>query len=150
MYAQCTVIIDIQYNISMPNHLHPKSLRPFSFCATTMHVIWVMNTGGPSRFSAFGWQFTAYRCIHYWLTNMARLPDLSVTSSSCSISMTYHRQFSKSSPCATALSGELCSWMKGLMRHGGSHSSGFTLRIDHSFFDSYDITDLHFVSKFCL
>jgi len=40
--------------------------------------------------------------------------------------------------------------MNRWMLHDGSHSYRFVLRIDRSFYESYAITDLYFVSKFCL
>ena len=60
----------------------------------------------------------------------------------------YQEQFLTSRPCAAGLSGELCSWMYGLMQHKGCHSCGIRLWIDRSFDESYDITDLNIVSIF--
>jgi len=55
--------------------------------------------------------------------------------------MTYHKQFSKSRPCAPGLCRELCSGLHNRMQHDGRHSSGFVLRIDRLTYDTYDITN---------
>jgi len=53
----------------------------------------------------------------------------------------------KYQPCAPGLGGE-CIWMRGYMLHVGCHSDWFVLSTDRSFYDSYDITHLNFVSIF--
>ena len=143
-------IIDIQYIVSMYIHFHPNTSMTLCFWAATIHGIWAMLDIGPLRFSAFGRQFIAYRSIYQFLIYLARLVHLSLSSSFSSISMTYHKQFSKSRPGAAVLGGELCSWMHARMPHDSHQSSGFRLRIDHYFYDSYDSIDLNFVSTFGL
>jgi len=61
--------------------------------------------------------------------------------------MMYNEQLSKSRLGAADLSGELCRWLHGQMQCDGCHSSGFRQRTDRSFYISYDITDVNFVSK---
>jgi len=81
---------------------------------------------------------------------MALRPHLSVSSSFSSIPTMYYKQFSKCLPCAGGLRGELCNWMDGVMQHDCGHSSGLMVRIDRSFYDMYDMTDLNCDSKFRL
>jgi len=50
--------------------------------------------------------------------------------------------------CAPGLCGELCSWIHGWIQDDGCRSDRFGVRTDHSFFDTYDITHLNFVSIF--
>jgi hypothetical protein len=71
-----------------------------------------------------------------------------LSSSFSSISMTYHKQFQISQPCAPDLCGKLCSWIHGWIQHDGCHSYRFVIRTDRSFYDTYDITHLNFVSIF--
>jgi len=61
--------------------------------------------------------------------------------------MLYHKQFLIFRPYAGGLSGELWSWLHGLLQTDSCHSSGFWVCFDPSFNESYDITDLNFVSK---
>ena len=145
-----TVIIDCQYIVSMYNHLHSKASRHISFWSTTIHVICAMNDIGPSQFSTSGREYTAYRFMHSFLTSMAQLSPISISSSLSSISMTYLKQFSKSRTCAASLSKKFCGSIHGLMQCDGCDSSGFGLRNDRIFYDSYDITNLNYVSTFRL
>ena len=64
--------------------------------------------------------------------------------------MTYHKQFPKYWLYAPGRKAELHNWIGGWMLHDGGHSYRFALRIDRSFYDTYAITALYFVSKFCL
>jgi len=145
-----SAIIDSQCIISRYNHLHPKASRPPCFWATTIHVVLGMSDIRPSGFSAFGRQFTSNWTLHWSLVCIARLTNLSVSGIFSPISTTYHMQFSKSWHFAAGLSGELSRWIHGMMQGDGHHSSEFILRIDLSFYDSYDITDSNVVSKFRL
>jgi hypothetical protein len=137
------VIIASQHNVSIYIHLHSKASRPLSFWSTTIHVIWMINDVILPCFSAFGQLFTTWKCSYWFEIYIVWLSHHSLSSTFSSISKMYHMQFSKSWPCASGLSGELRSWMHGLMQHNGSHSSRFRLGIDCSFDASYDITDLN-------
>jgi len=82
------------------------------------------------------------------LVNIARLPHHSLSSSFSSISMTYHKQFQISQPCAPGLCGKLCSWIHGWIWHDSCGIDWFVMRTDRSSYDTYDITHLNFVSTF--
>jgi len=125
-----------------------RSFITSQFLISAIHAIWVRNDVALSHSRAFGRQFTACRTFHLFLVNIARLPHLSLSSSFSSISMTYHKQFQISQPCARGLCGELCSWIHGWMQHDGRRSDWFVLSTDCSFYDTYDITHLNFVSMF--
>jgi len=139
-----TVIIYTQYTMWMYNHLRPQALRHLTFWATTIHVICRINVVAPSQFSAFRPQFRVYGSTSQFWTYRARNTELSSSSLFSSISMTYHKQFSKPRPCAAVLIGVVCRWLHGLMQHDGCHSSGFTLNTDCTSHDSYDTADLNF------
>ena len=114
---QCSTIIhkmhiaidNTQYIVSMYTRLHRKASRSLSFWATTLHLFWVMNGVGPSCFSTFGWQLTACSSTQLFLIYIARHVHFTISSSFSSISMTYHKQISKSQPCVAGLSWELYS-----------------------------------------
>ena len=44
-----TVFIDSQYIVSMYQDMHPNALRPLSFWAPSIYVIWAMNDIDPLR-----------------------------------------------------------------------------------------------------
>jgi len=113
-------------------------------------VLWAMDNVVLWHYSAFSWQFTACRSIHWLFINIAQLADFPISSSISSISMTYHKQFSKCWLCAPGLNAEWGSWMNGWMQQNGGHSYRFVLRIDRSIYDSYAITKWIFVSKIYL
>ena len=94
----------------------------------------------------FGRQFMAYRSFHKFLVYIARLPHHSLSGSSSSMSMMYHKQFPISRPCAAGLCGELCSWLHAWMHHDSRHSDRFILSTNRSIYDSYDITHSNSVS----
>jgi len=97
------VIIESQYIVSMYNHLHPKASTPPCFWATTTQDIWEMNDVVSSCHSRFGWQLTAYTSIHWFWIYIALRLHLSLYSSFSPLSMTYHKQWSKSETmCTTA------------------------------------------------
>ena len=151
MYATMhTVIIDCQCTVSRYRYLPPKASRRRNFWSTTLHGMWVIHDVCLSRSSAFGEQFTGCRSIHWFSIFIARLPHLPLSTLSSSISMTYRKQSSNARPWAAALWAELCSWMDGSMQHDGCHSSQCAFHFDCSFDDTYDITNLNFVSKFGL
>ena len=141
-------IIDSQWFFSTYYFLHPNDLSPLAIWFTTSCVTWGINDVPTSRSSAFGRQWAACRPGHWFLINSAWLSHHSWSSSFSSISMTYHKQFSKSRPCWPGLSSELCIWMHGWMQHDGCHAYRFVLRFDRCFYDSYDITYLKVVGKF--
>jgi hypothetical protein len=91
---------------------------------------------------------TPYISIRWFQIYIAQFPHHSLSSSFSPISLMYHKQPSNSRPCAANLSGELCSWMHGLMQRVGCHSSMFGLRIDRSIDESYAITDITLVCIF--
>jgi len=109
-----------------------------------------MNDVGLSRYSAFGWESTPCWSLYTVSIYIASLPNPSTFSYVWAISLTYREHLSNSWPCAPGPCGELCSWMHEQMHHDGRHSSQLVLRIDHFLYDSYDITDLNYVSEFCL
>jgi len=84
--------------------------------------------------------------IPIFLVHMARLPDLSSSSSFSWISMMHHKQFQIFQPCARGLCGELCSWIHGWMLHDSRHSGRFFMSTDRSFYDTYEITHVNLVS----
>ena len=132
-------------------HLLSFASRSFitsQFLMSASHVIWVRNDVDQSHSRAFGREFTACRTCHSFVVNIARLAHLSLSSSFSSISKTYHTRFQISQPCARGLCGELCSWIHGWMQHDGRRSDWFVLSTDRSFYDTYDITYLNFVSIF--
>jgi len=141
-------IVDNQYMLSACYYLHPDAVSSLAIWFTTTRVIWAINKVAISWSSAFGWQFAACRSNHSLLINIAWVSHHSWSSSFSLISMTYHKQFSKSWPCGPELSGELCSWMHGRMQHDGCHAYKFILHFDRSFNDLYDITYLKVVGKF--
>ena len=61
--------------------------------------------------------------------------------------MTYYKQISKSEHDAPGLRVEIYTWKHVWMQHNDCHSYWGILRIDHSFYNMYDITDLNVVSK---
>jgi hypothetical protein len=63
-----------------------------------------------------------------------------------SIDVTYHNQFQSFQPCARGLCGELCRWIHGEMQHDSSHWNRFVISPLRSFHDTYDITQLNFLS----
>jgi len=134
----------------MYKHLNPKPSKPLNFWSTTWHFVWVINEVGLSRCSAFGRQLTAYLSTHWFWIYSARHPHLSSSSSFSAISMTYHKQFSISEPCAPALWRELCSWMHDRMHHDSRNSFSFASGFDGCINYSYDITDLYFATEFRL
>jgi hypothetical protein len=142
------MIIDNQWIVSMYDHLHPEPWWPLNFRTTTIHDIWVIDEVASVSSSAFGRQFTVcwFLCL-FWI-NIARLPQLSWSSSFFLISLTYHKQFAKSQPCAPGLSREWYSWTHGSMQHDSCHTDRFVLHIDRSFYNSCDITHLSFISQF--
>jgi len=142
------IIINNQRISSMYDHLHPEPSCPLNFRTTTIHVIWMMDDVASAHSRAYGWQFQVCWFLHWFLINIAWLPHLSWSSSFSSISMTYHKQFSKSQPCAPGLSRELCIWTNGWMQHDGCHTERFVLCTDQSFYNLYDITHLKFISPF--
>ena len=145
-----TIITDIQYIISMCNHMHPKASWPLDFWSTTILVLWDMDEVAPSHSSALCQQLTACRFVDYFFINIAQLPLLAWSSSITSICMTYHKQLSTAGPCAPCLSGEVCSGAQGWMQHDRGQSYWFAFHTDCSIHDWYDITDLNFVRKGCL
>jgi hypothetical protein len=54
-----------------------------------------MNHVALSHFSAFSWQFTAFRSIYLFFINIAEFTYFALSSSFSSISMTYNKQSSK-------------------------------------------------------
>jgi hypothetical protein len=89
--------------------------------------------------------------IHVHILNIStRYLDLSFSGLFSLIPITYLKQFSNSWPFAAGLSTELYSSLYGLMLHDSWHSSGLRPCTDRLSHDSYDISDLNFVSKFCL
>jgi hypothetical protein len=148
-YAKITIVVlDSQYNCSLNNCLHLKAWRHLNFWFTTIHYIWPINDGGQSDSSTFGWQFTVFWYICYFLMWTAQHYHLCMFRTLFSISITYHTWYSNSGPCVPAPSGELCDWMYGLMQYDGYYSFWIALCIDSSCYPSYEITDLNFVSKF--
>jgi len=146
MYAtNCILIIDIQHCISEYYHLHPGSLLHHNFWSTSIQGIWARNEMALLHSCAFGRQFVARRFFHLFWVNTARLRHRCSSSFFCSMSMTYHKQFQLSQPCAPGLCWALCSWMHGWLQHNGQHSDRFLLGTDHSSYDSSDITHLNFV-----
>jgi len=141
-------IIDIQYCVCKYYRLHPGVLLPLYFKWTAFHTVWVRYDVALSHSSAFGWQFAACRSFHQFLVNIARLPHLALSSFFSSISMTYHKQYQISQPCAQGLSGGLCSWIHGWIRYDHHSWDRFVLNTDRSFYDTYDITHFNFVSIF--
>jgi len=134
----------------MNTQLHPNALWRLNVWSTDAHDLWAMDNIVLSHSSTFSWKFTACRSIHSSSINIAQLPHFAQCSSFSSIFMTYHKHFSKCSPCAPGLNAEWRSWMYGWMQHDGGHSYKFVLRIDRSSSDWYAITDSNFVCKFCL
>jgi hypothetical protein len=59
-----TVSIGSQYTVSIYSQLNPRSWRHFSFWATTIHGIYMINNIALSYFNAFGRQFMAWKSIH--------------------------------------------------------------------------------------
>jgi len=128
--------------------LHPVVLLPLNFWSTAIYVIWERNDVALSHSCAFSRQLTACRSFRYFLANIARLPHHCLSSFFSSISMTYHKQFQISQPCARSLCGELCSWLYGWIRNDGCRSDRFVMHTDRSSDDPYDITHWNFVSTF--
>jgi len=149
----------IVHNDSYTDYWHPilrlhvlsfasRSFITSQFLISDIHAIWVRNDVALSHSRAFGRQFTACRTFHYVLVNIARHPHLSLSSSFSSISMMYHKQFQISQPCARGLCRELYSWIHGWMEHVSHRSDWYVLSTDRSFYVTYDITHLNFVSIF--
>jgi len=126
-------IIDIQYCVCGYYHLHPGSLLPLNFWSTSIHIFWVRDDVAPSQLCAFRWQFTAWRSFHMFSVNIARLPHIASCSSFSSISLTYHKRFQISQPCAPGLCGELCSRPRGWIQLDRRHSVRFILGTDPCF-----------------
>jgi len=143
------LIIDIQNCVCMYYRLHPAVLLPLNFWSTAIYAIWVGDDVALSFSHTFGRQLTVCRSVHSFLVNIARLPHHSLSSSFFSISMTYHKQFQLSQPCAPGLCGDLCSSIHTWIYHDSCPSDQFVMRTDHSFYDTYNITHLNFVSTFC-
>jgi len=141
-------IIDSQPFFCRYYFLHPDPLSPLTIWFTTCCVIWAINDVVTSRSSASGRQLAACRPGHWFLINISWLFHHSWSSSFSSISMSYHKRFSKSRPCGPRLSGEFCISMPGWMQQDGCHAYRFVLPFDRSFYDSYDIIDLKVVGKF--
>jgi len=141
-------IIDNQYILSAYYYLHPDALLPLTIWFTTTCMIRAIIDIAILRSSAFGLQCEACWSSHYFKLNIAWVAHHSWSSSCSSISMTYHREFSKSRQCGPGLSGKLCSWMQWGMQHDSCHAYRFILRLDRSFYDLYDITYLKVVGKF--
>jgi len=114
-----TVIIDSQWIMSKYNHLNPKASRPRDFWCSTIRIIVAIDVDDLSCYSPLGGWFSEYISIHYSLTYIARLPQLSSSSSFCLCSQPYHKQFWKSRWCARGLYGQVCSWMHLWMEHDG-------------------------------
>jgi len=144
------VVIGSQQIVFMYKYLHPTASKPFNFWSTTRLIIWVINDNGLSRSNDFGQHLTPYTSVHYFLIYLAQLPRLSSSSSVSVISMTYHKQFSTSQLCAPGLCSEVCSCMHDCMQSKGCHSFSFALCCDCCIYESYDITELYFVSEFWL
>jgi hypothetical protein len=140
-----TVIIYNHYIALMYNYWNRKASRPHRVRAITLHIIWAMINAGPLHFSTFAQQLTASRFIYKFVIYMSPLSHLSVSSSLSILPMMYHTQLSKSKPCAAGLNGELCGWMHGVIQDDSYHWSGFSLDIDCSFYDYYDMTDCNCV-----
>jgi len=141
-------ILDLQYCVCMYYHLHLGALLHRKFWSTAIHTIWVRDDMAGSHYRAFGRQFAAYRLSQQFLVYIAQLLRFSISSSFSSISMTYHKQFQISQPCAWGLCGERCGWIHWWMWHDGRRLDRFVMITDCSFYDMYDITHLHFVSIF--
>jgi len=144
----CILIINIQHCVSEYYHLHLGCLLPLNLWSTSIHVIWAGNAVALPHPSAFGRQFTACRSCDLFLVNVPRLRHVSSASSFSSYSMTYHKHFQSSQPCAPGLGEELCSWMHGWIQHTGRHADRFVFGTHRSFYNWYDITHLHFVCIF--
>jgi hypothetical protein len=142
------MIIDTQWIVSIYDHLHPEPSWCRNFRTTTMSDIWVMDEAARAHSWAFDWQFMECRYQSSCGTFIARLLRLSWSSSFSSISMTYHKQFSKSQSCAPGGSGELCSWTQGWIQHDGHHTDRFISLTDRFFYNAYDIMYLNFISQF--
>jgi len=141
-------IIDNQYILSADYFEHPDASLPLTIWFTTTCVIWAIDDVAILCSSTCGRQFVACRSSHYFLINIAWVSHHSWCSYFSSISMTYHKQLSKSWQWGPGLSGELCSWMHGGMQHDACHAYRIVLRSDCSFYESYDITYLKVVGKF--
>ena len=141
-------IFNIQHCVSEYYHLYQGALLPLNFWSTSIHVIWAGNDVALSHSCACGRQFTACRSFHMFLLNIARFRHLSSSSSFSSNSMTYHKRFQLSQPCAPGLCGDLCSCLHGWIQHSGRHSVRFVLRTDRLSYDWYDITHLNLVCIF--
>jgi len=139
---------DIHYCVCIYYRLHPGVLLPLNFWSTGIYAIWVRNDVALSHSCAFGRQLTACELFNYFLVNIARLPHNFLSSSFSSISMTYHKQFQRSQPCAPGLCRKLCSWIHGWIWHDGCRLDWFVMRPDRSSYDTYDITHLNFVITF--
>ena len=146
-------------NVSYTHYWHPiLRLHVLSFASrrfitsqfliSAIHAIWERNDVALAHSRAFGRQVMASRTFHQFLVNKARLPHLSLSSSFSSTSMMNHKQFQISQPCARGVCREWWSWIHGGMQHDGRRSDWFVLSTDRSFYDTYDITHLNFVTIF--
>lgn len=142
------VIIDSQLSVSRHNHLHPKALKPLNLLSTTIHGVCTMNGICLARFSAFSWQFAACRSIHLFLIDIAQLPHPFSSSSFSLLRMMYYNEFSQSWRPVSGLSRELGGVMHASMQHNSRHLSWFTVRIDRTFYDLFDIADFNYVGNF--
>ena len=134
----------------MNTQWYQKAFERLNSWATDAHDRWAMDNVALSHSSTFTGQSTACRSIHSFFINIAQLPHFALCSSFSLIFMTYHKQFLKCWLCAPGPNAEWCSWMHGWIQHDSGHSYRFALRINLAFSDWYAITDLNFVSKFCL
>jgi hypothetical protein len=144
------VCIGGQYTASAYYHLHWKASRPLRFRATTIQSIRMMNELDPSWFSICDQQFTVQKLIDEFSIYVAWPPHHSSSSWFSLTSMTYLKQWTISLVFAEGLSGELGSWQCRLKQPDGCYCSGFRMCIDRFLYEWYAITDLKFVSKFCL
>jgi len=151
LYAMNHILLmDIQYCVCRNYHLHPGSKLPLNFWSTSIHIIWLWDDMSLSHSSAFGLQFLAHKSFHKFSVKRTLPPHAFPSSSFPSISMTYHKQFQISRPCAPGLWGKVCSWLYGYMQHNSHHSDRIVMGTVPSFSDLYDITHLNFVRIFRL
>ena len=86
-------VIDFWYFVSNYFHIHREALWLLDYWSICMQIMWVTDDVALSCFCHFGRQLAVCRSFHQLLINIARLPHLSSSSSSSSISMTYQMQF---------------------------------------------------------
>jgi len=132
-------------NLSTNNYLHPHCSISVNFWTHARQVKEVLKEIGISQCSASTWQRSACRFVHWFSIYTPWLPHLSWSSSFSPISMTYHKQFSKSRQCAPGLCREWSSLLNDWMQHDSCNSSQLVWCFEHPINHSYDITHLDLV-----